>query len=163
MIHILHQKKTPLERIITYITKLGFSFTKDKLLFYYKLINLLLGYVENITEKAFEFARESKYSNEIIKILNHNQDILNQAKTNPTEDLLFEAVGFNKPFIGQLIVDEKPEFVSHYLIALADLTSPFSVPTLKHALRIQKFRESELVQEQLPVEVVERIEKFTGN
>ena len=154
---------TPLEEIIYYISEHGSSFSENKLQLYYKLINLLLGYGENITEKAKELAGKSKYSNELLKILNHHQDIINQAQTNPTENLLLEAVGYNKPYIVKLIMAKRPELASRYYVALAKLSSPFSAPTLKRALGIQKFRESELVQQRLPIEVVERIERFVPN
>jgi len=154
----------PLEKIIDHLKgaeRLP-SFTKEELNFYYKLIALLLSYGQNITGPALALAIKSEHSNELLRMLNHHEDILNQATTNPTDELLLEAIASNQPYIVQLIANNKPELIISKIIEFAEEKSPFSAKILKRALAIQKFIQSELVQESLPPEVIERIEKFVN-
>lgn len=156
-------KLSPLEYIIYTIRT---SIYKPEMLqLYGKLINLLLGYGVNITEKAINFTKTNQYNIELFKILNHHQDIINQAQTNPTGNLLLEAIEYNKPYVVKLIVDSKPELIRRKHLELAESNSPYSLEILKQALpeaAIQKFEESELVQAKLPWEIIQRIEKFAG-
>lgn len=134
-----------------------------------KLINLLLGYGAKIDDKILEKARTNKYeilqqdlgynlNGKVIQILLHNQELLEKAETNPTENELMEAIGYNKPYIVKIIADKRPGLVSLEDIKLAKETSPFSVPMLTKAFKLQKFRESELGRK-LPVELSNIVEK----
>lgn len=134
---ISSDKLTTLEGIIAFMNMITIWEDENDLKLYYQLIALLLGYGQNITHKAIALATEGKYSNKLLKILNSHQEIINQAKTNPTKELLQETINSNKPCVVQLIVENNPELVTPEDIVLAEQTSPFSVQFLKQALAIQ--------------------------
>ena len=132
--------------------------------FYYKLIALLLAYGSKVTQKAINLALAKQHTYpEISKIFDQNATAINLAKTNPTEYLLIEAINLNMPCIVKLIIQRNPGLVTLENIESANITSPSSVYLLRRALDIQKFRETELTQEQLSLEVIEHIEKFVLN
>jgi len=122
-------------------------------------IRLLLGYGANITEKALERASKKQNKEEIMQMLNHHQEVLEKALTNPDQDLLMESIGYNKPYIMKLIVERKPELVTSSDIDLAKVTSPSLVQILRKAMEVAQLWEISS-NNAIPAELAQYIEKF---
>jgi len=144
---------------------------------FFKLINLLLGYGAKFNKEILEKARSAAYkklqlpsdhhiNDAILQMFIHYVKLVLKAKNNPTRNELIEAIGYNKPYIVKLIIDKNPELVIPDDIDFAEENSPFVVSMLKDALavlkrkRLKKFRKSEIVQEYLPEELRNFVEKF---
>ena len=123
-----------------------------------QIIKLLLGYGANITEQSLKTAK-SQNTEKIMQILDLHTRLLNQVQNNPTEELLRLTIFFNKPYVVQLIVNNKPELVTLNHIKLARATSPASLACLTKAFRLYKFREF-LIENRLPLELILPIEEL---
>ena len=124
-----------------------------------QIIRLLLAYGANITEEALKTAKSNINPEKIMQILNTHTRLLNQVQSNPTEELLRLTIFFNKPYVVQLIVNNKPELVTLNHIKLARATSPASLACLTNAFRLYKFREF-LIENRLPLELILPIEEI---
>lgn len=129
---------------------------------YENLIRLLLGYGATIDDDIWELAAVNKCSESIVPILIHHKQLVDQATDNPTQELLMEAYGYNKPYIVKLLVDAKPEFVELWDLRIANVTSPFSIPILFKAFKLAKLR-AFAEKREIPFELVEHIGKFVSH
>jgi len=123
------------------------------------IIKLLLGYGANITKKVLNLASKTQNKKEIFRIFELHLKLLKQAHNNPTKELLKVSIQYNKPYVVQMIVDNKPELVTKPFVELARKTSPASVPILTKAMEIATLWEVGS-KKGIPIELTHHIEKF---
>lgn len=134
--------------------------------FLFEFIMLLLGYGAIIDQETLEFVKKkslvSPFYKDVLDQFEAHENLLNKAESDPDDDALTQAIGYNKPYVVKMIVEKKPELVTQTDINIAQTTSPFSVPVLKKALRTKKFRQI-AAENNLPIELIQHVEKIVNS
>ena len=128
-----------------------------------KLIMLLLNYGATITKNVRSWANLKINFGEITKELLYHTNLREKALTQPSKELLDEAISHDNPFVVKLIVQHAPELIEASHLECAKKTSPASVPFLNKGLEIVKkleqFREIG-VKNDVPGELIQHIKKL---